>query len=188
MGSFSSQLSQCSPALSGKLCRFIPNTGDGERECSLGSIIVYFCGSFSARTSLTVFRNSTMLIAASGYLHKVLLWFFFASLCYLRKEKSTFLYWSSVLQQSCDAPISYNSMQHPNQEQGGGSPMPSPLNWVISFCASPPSPFKNQVCKQTSQREFGKYVIIPTECMEKGGTGGRWLVQDHTSSSAPSWK
>lgn len=66
------------PALTGKLCRFIPNTGDGVWDCSPGSSIVYSRGSFSAKTSLTAFHNSTMLIAASEYWHKVLLWF---SLC-----------------------------------------------------------------------------------------------------------
>lgn len=60
----------------GKLCRFIPNTDDGVWDCSPGSSFVYSCGSFSARTSLThAFHNSTMLIAASEYWHKVLLWF-----------------------------------------------------------------------------------------------------------------
>lgn len=75
MGSFLSLLTKDRAALTEKLCRFIPNTDDGVWDCSPGSSTVYSRGSFSARTSLTAFHNSTMLIAASEYWHKVLLWF-----------------------------------------------------------------------------------------------------------------
>lgn len=103
MGSVLSLLTKDRLALIGKLCRFIPSTDDGVWDCSPESNIVYSCGSFSARTSLTAFHNSTMLIAASEYWHKVLLWFFFASFFDLRKEKST-LYWLPVLQQTVRHP------------------------------------------------------------------------------------
>lgn len=75
MCSFLSLLPEDRPASTGKLCRFIPSTDDGVWDCSPGSSIVYSRGSFSARTSLAAFHNSTMLIAASEYWHKVLLWF-----------------------------------------------------------------------------------------------------------------
>lgn len=95
------------PALTGELCRFIPNTGDGVWDCSPGSSFMYSRGSFSARTSLTAFHNSTMIIAASEYWHKVLLWFFSASFFDLRKEKSTLPYWLPVL---CSKAVVHSSI------------------------------------------------------------------------------
>lgn len=75
MDSFLSLPPEDRAALTGKLCRFIPNTDDGVWDCSPGSSIVHSRGSFSARTSLTAFHNSIVLIAASEYWHQVLLWF-----------------------------------------------------------------------------------------------------------------
>lgn len=145
MGSFLSLLTKDRPALTGKLCRFIPNTGDGVWDCSPGSSVVYSRGSFSAKTSLTAFHNSTMLIAASEYWHKVLLWFSLRLSLTLGKRKV--LCCTGCL--CCSKAVMYPSAVTAHNTQTIWR-APTPPGWAVFFFALPPFPSKSKTGKQMS--------------------------------------
>lgn len=185
MGSFLSLLPKDRPALTGKLFRFIPNSDDGVWDCSPGSSIVYSRGSFSTRISLTAFHNSTMLIAASEYWHKVLLWFSLRLSLTLGKRKVLCCSGCLCCSKSCDAPVSYNSMLLPDYLQGDDSSAPTPLNRAHFFFALPHFPSKTKSANKCPGVRLAGMNLSLQVHSEKG-TGGHCLIQDHTGSSEPS--